>query len=227
MDELLQAILGAAAQGGTSTPQRGGSQADPLAEMINGILGGGAAPAPASPSAGGIDIADLIGAVIGQNASQGQTHQNGIADMIGAIMGGQQSGRINPIAQFISEKTGIPPAIAQMAIAFFMSKMFQGQSQSARGGGSLPRGGGFQPQEAQPDSLNLDDLLDSMGDDDTLGTHFSNNGMAAELAQKTGLSEDKANETLQEILSVVGKKRSRPNPVNPREVNLKGLLDNW
>ena len=227
MDELLQAILGAATQGGAATPQRGGSQADPLAEMLNGILGGGAGSALAPSSGGGIDIADLIGAVIGQNASRGQTHQNGIADMIGAIMGGQQGG-INPIAQFISEKTGIPPVIAQMAIAFFMSKMLQGQSQSARGGGFQPSGGGnFQPQEAQPDSLNLDDLLDSMGDGESLGTHFANNGMAAELAQQTGLSEDKANETLQEILNVVGRKRSRPNPVNPREVNLKGLLDNW
>ncbi|MGB1252316.1 MAG: hypothetical protein ACPG8W_16980 [Candidatus Promineifilaceae bacterium] len=222
MEELLKAIMGAAANGGAQ--QRPSSQQDPLAEMLGGILGGGnAAPSPA-PSSGGIDIADLIGAVIGQNATQGQTHQNGIADMIGAIMGGGAQGGVNPIAQMIADKTGIPVAIAQMAVAYFMSKMFQGQSQSAPRGG----GGGFQPRQAEPNGLDLDDLLDSMGNDSgSLGTHFANNGMASELAQKTGLSENKANETLQEIMSVIGRKRSRPNPVNPRAASLKGLLDNW
>lgn len=224
MEELLKAIMGAAAEGNRATPQqRGGAQPDPLAEMLEGILGGGGAqPTPVPGQAGGtIDIADLIGAVIGQNARRGPTSQNGIADMIGAILGGQQGG-INPIAQLIADKTGIPVAIAQMAVAYFMSKMFQGQAQTAP-----RRGGGFQPRQAEPDGLDLDDLLDSMGDSSSLGTHFANNGMAAELAQKTGLSEDKANETLQEIINVIGKNRSRPNPVNPREVNLKGLLDNW
>ena len=224
MDELLKAILGAASEGGGMSPQqRPSSQPDPLAEILGGILGGGNnMPAPsAAPSSGGIDIADLIGAIIGQNATNGPTHQNGIADMINAILGGQQGG-VNPIAQFIADKTGIPVAIAQIAIAFFMSKMFQGQSQA------VPRGGGgFQPQQAEPDSLDLDDLLDTMGDSGSLGTHFANNGMAAELAQQTGLSEQKANETLQEIMNVIGQKRSRPNPVNPRAASLKGLLDNW
>ena len=222
MEELLKAIMGAASEGGP-VQQRPTGKPDPLAEMLGGILGGGGMPAPSTAPSGTIDIADLIGAVIGQNASRGQTHQNGIADMIGAIMGGsQQTGQINPIAQLIADNTGIPVQLAQIAVAYFMSKMLQGQSQSA-----LPRGGGFQPRQSEPNGLDLDDLLDSMGDSGSLGTQFSNNGMAAELAQQTGLSEDKANETLQAIISAIGQQRRRPNPVNPREVNLKGLLDNW
>ncbi|HFC11538.1 MAG TPA: hypothetical protein ENJ56_01745 [Anaerolineae bacterium] len=227
---MLEGILGG---GNQRQPQRAPSQAqDPISGLLEGILGGGGMPqaAPAAPQgAGGLDIGDLIGSLIGANASQGQPHQNGIADMIGAIMGGGAGGgsrsAANPIANMLAQKLGIPPALAQAAVAFFMAKMFERKMQPR-----APRNdnsGGFQPQRQDTDSLDLDDLLDSMGDSGSLGTRFSNSGMDSELAEKTGMQPQQANQALQEIVKIFGELRGKPNPVTTKGVDLKGLLDAW
>ncbi len=240
MNPLLEAIIKASAAGAAQQRGQAAPAADPMAQMLEGILGGGGAAggrgmprqaAPAMPQ-GGPGIEDLIGSLIGGNASQGQPHHNGIADMIGAIMGGGAGGSrnaaVNPIARMLADKLGIPPALAQAAVAFFMTKMFQRQMapsapSAPRGGG----GGGFMPQRQQEDSLDLDDLLDSMGDSNSLGMRFSNSGMDKELAEKTGMSSDQANKALQEIVNIFGAQREKPNPVTTKGVDLKDLLDAW
>ena len=242
MADLIGGILG----GGGAQQRRAApampQQGDPMADLIGGILGGGSRSqaAPAMPQGGGLPIEDLIGSLIGGNASQGQPHQNGIADMIGAIMGGGSGRGVNPIAQIIAQKTGLPPMLAQAAVAFFMAKMFGNQMQRqaqpvmpspSGGGGSIldSIGDMFKPgnQAQEDDSLDLDDLLDSMGDENALGARFQNSGMASELAEKTGMSSDQANQALREILKVVGQTRQQPRPVNPRESKLESLLDAW
>ncbi len=232
MNPLLEAILKASqAQAAQQQQQAAPGAADPMAQMLEGILGGGGTSrqaAPAMPQAGGgVGIEDLIGSLIGGNASQGQPHHNGIADIIGAVMGGGsgQNAAVNPIARMLAEKLGIPPALAQAAVAFFMAKMFQRQmAPSAPSGGS---GGSFMPRQQEEDSLDLDDLLDSMGDSGSLGLRFSNSGMDKELAEKTGMSSDQANKALQEIVNIFGAQRSKPNPVTTKGVDLKDLLDAW
>ena len=229
--DLLGGILG-----GGATPQRqpAPQAQDPIADILGGILGGGNAQQAMprqQPAPGGMGIEDLIGGLIGGNASQGQPHQNGIADMIGAILGGGAGGRggagNNIIAEMLSEKLGIPPALAQAAVAFFMAKMFERQmTRQQRPSG---QGGIFEPRrQAETDGgLDLDDLLDSMGDGNTLGMKFNNSGMASDLAKQTGMSPDQANKALQEIVNIVGQQRTRPRPVTAKGADLKGLLDSW
>ncbi len=229
ISDLLGGILG-----GNKAPQQRApaQQSDPINDILGGILGGNSQNSRSAPrqQASGGGIQDLIGGLIGGNASKGQQHQNGMADMLQIIMGGA-SGRSNAsnnfIAKMLSDKLGIPPAIASAAVAFFMAKMIERQMDKQRRpsgqGGRFEAGG----SRIAADSLDLDDLLDSMDDDDTLGMKFNESGMANDLARKTGLSPDQANHTLQEIVHIVGVQRAKPRPVSPKESNLKGLLDEW
>jgi hypothetical protein len=97
MEDLLQAILGGA---GAQLPSKGaqsGGQQDPLAEILGGILGGGAQQ-PGSTQQGAGDIGDILGSIFGGGAQQpssgAQPGAGGIGDILGSIFGGstQQPG---------------------------------------------------------------------------------------------------------------------------------------
>lgn len=212
MDQLLEALLGGLlGSGGTTAGQPGGS--------------GG--------SSNTINLNDLIGMLIGQNASQGQTHHNGISDLINALIGGGAAGgntggnnqRINPIAQMLADRLGIPPQLAQAVVAFFISRILQKQLQNLPAGAqpALPA----TPAGTADDGLDLDDLLDVMGDRRTLQTRLSQSGMANDLARQTGLTPAQANAALQEVVQIVGEQRIKPRPVTTQGVNLKRLLETW
>ena len=175
MSDMLRKILEAsqAASQMQQQQQRAAGGSDPIADMLGGILNGGAA-APSRqpvPQAGGLGVEDLIGMVIGGNASRGEPHHNGAADIISSLIGGGRgasSASINPIAQMLAKRLNIPPQIAQAIVAFFMAQMmkrfFGGQRQQQQpSGGYAPRGGmprGGMPQQQQgSDNLDLDDLL--------------------------------------------------------------------
>lgn len=230
MSDILKQIL-EASQAAGQNPRRATSGSDPIQDLLGGILGGGNVPAPSrqpAPQQGGLGIEDLIGLVIGGNASRGEPHQNGMGDLLEAVLGGgrpSSSASINPIAKILADRLNISPQIAQAIVAFFMAQMMkkffgpkdQAQQQPVED---------YRPQRTD-DSLDLDDLLDIMGDGNALQSRFSNTGMANQLAQQTGLPEDKANEALQEVVKIIGQQRIKPRPVTTKHVDLKGLLDSW
>lgn len=212
MDQLLEALLGSLlGGGGTTAGQPGGS--------------GGSST---------INLNDLIGMLIGQNASQGQTHHNGISDLINALIGGSAAAggsaggnnqRINPIAQMLADRLGIPPQLAQAVVAFFISRILQKQLQNLPAGAQPTQPA--TPAGAADDGFDLDDLLDVMGDRRTLQTRLSQSGMANDLARQTGLTPAQANAALQEVVQIVGEQRIKPRPVTTQGVNLKRLLETW
>lgn len=229
MSDFLRQIL-EASQAAGQRQRQSAETADPIRDLLGGILGGGNAPSRRSaPQRDGLGVEDLIGLVIGGNASQGEPHHNGMADLIEAVLGGGRptsSASINPIAKILAERLNISPQIAQAIVAFFMAqvmKRFFGSKEQAQQ--PAQKDYGTQPQA--DDSLDLDDLLDIMGDGDALQSRFNSSGMANQLAQQTGLPENKANEALREVVKIIGQQRVKPRPVSTKHVNLKGLLDSW
>ncbi len=228
MSDILRQIL-EASQAAGQQQSRSAETSDPIRDLLGGILGGGSTSSQQpAPQKSGLGVEDLIGLVIGGNASQGEPHQNGMADLIGAVLGGGRptsSASINPIAKILAERLNISPQIAQAIVAFFMAqvmKKFFGKKEQTQSVG----GGDYRTQPTD-DSLDLDDLLDIMGDGSALQSRFSNSGMANQLAQQTGLPETKANEALQEVVKIIGQQRIKPRPVTTKHVDLKGLLDSW
>lgn len=232
MSDFLKAIIEGVAQAQQmQQPQRGrapsgrAQSADPMADLLEQMMRGGTTQRRQQQQApaGTIDMGDLIGTILGGSQRSGSTGNGGMADLIGAILGGgsQQRGQINPIAQLLAEKLDIPPELAQVAVSFFISKFLSKQF-----GDNGQTRDSFDIGRAK-DSIDLDDLLDNMDNSSGLQTHFSDTGMARELAQQSGMDEKTAANALEEIVKIVGQQRQQPRPVDGRKVNLKGLLDTW
>ncbi len=224
MEDLLQALMG-----GAGAPQRRGqSGSDPLADMLQQILGSGSA------QAGGGGLEDILGAIMGGGAAQGASQGaqgGGLMDILGAILGGTGAGAtggagLSPIAEGIAAKLGLPPAIAQMIVAFVIGKLLGGTTGGAGGAlaptpGAAPRPSGRSTGPAQPaQGFDLDSLLETMGQDEN---------MAAELAQQTGLDAQTAQRGLQEVLGMLGAGgRGQAGPSDrPKSGGLDSLLDTW
>jgi hypothetical protein len=91
MEDLLQAILGGAGAQMPSKGAQGSGQQDPMADILGGILGGGAQQS-GSTQQGAVDMGDILGQIFGGAAQQpsGGTQQGAgsIGDILGEIFGG-------------------------------------------------------------------------------------------------------------------------------------------
>lgn len=213
MEDLIQALMG----GGAAQPKRAAGGDDPLAGILGSILGGGAAQRPGAAAPGG-DLSGLLEAFLGGGAAGAKSSGSagGLMDILGAVMGGSggmQGAGASPLVEGIAGKLGLPQGIAQMIVAFVVGKLLSGLT-----------GGGAAAQPAQParaaapqqsQGLNLDSLLQTMGQD---------RGMADELAQQTGLDAQTAQRGLQEVLNMIG---AQGGAAQSKQGGLDNLLDNW
>lgn len=239
IQDLLQAMM-SGAQAQQEGRQPGG---DPLADLLGSILGGSAQ--------GGGDLGSLLEAILGGAGGQpagpmegaqpgvGQAGLGGLADILGAILGagGSEaglSGALAPIVNSLAEKLGLPPQIAQMVVAFVLSKLLSGQ----RGGAAVPAPtpqprGRRRAQPAQPQGLDLDALLERMGSEQGVDRKYLRaTGMHKELASQTGLDPDTAMQSLLEVFGMLGgQMRASRGPQTPpqrgRGSGLDDLLDQW
>lgn len=220
LDDILNAFLG----GGV--PQKGQAPAsnDPLAEMLQGILGGGMGGATASPGmgAGTSDpLGGLLESILGGMAGQGDT-SGGMAGMGGTT--GMNS-LLAPVADALAKKLGLPPEVAMMVVSFLGAKLMSGASGQAGTTSGTKQGRSGQAsrgRSASPQALDLDSLLETMGND---------KGMAQELAKQTGLDPATAERSLQEAIGMIGgtsQEARRLRPSNrPSGGSLDSLLDSW
>ena len=234
MDDLLKALL----SGGSAESPDETVGAVSLPDLLQGILGGAAAPAqkpaqsapPQGQSASGIDIGDLLGGILG--GGTGSASSGGLGGILGGILGGAggtaksgggttgASSLLGPIVQALAQKLGLPPAIAQVVVTFALAKLLPGllggltaQTQPAAAA----------PQRAatpsQSGGFNLDDLLERVasGNPQRLSaSYLQSTGLTAELAQQSGLDDDTAVTSLREAFltlgSQLGSVRTQPAP---------------
>ena len=129
-------------------------------------------------------------------ASQGTT---GIGDILGAVLGGGSSSigaspLLAPIANLVSQKLGLPPAIAQAVIAFVLAKLLSGSS-----------GGGSGRMDLVQEGPGMQDLLERASSGQRLDKRtLAATGLPEELAQHTGLDPDTAAKSLQQVLTLLG-----------------------
>lgn len=230
MEEILKAILGGLDQETTEGGRKRRRDGELIIDLLGDILGRNTAQEssahPASPAPN--PLGEILGDLIGGRGGTGGN--NPIMDIIGAVLGGgNASGKAstNPIAQYLAEKLGLSPMIAEAIVAFFMAKLL------AR---FAPNMMGTQPElgrpTAPPDSgrdegLNLDHLLESADDEQALDMKLRASGMPQELADSANIDQETASRGLQELVKLVANRKQTPQPVTTQQSNLKGLLDNW
>jgi hypothetical protein len=190
MDDLLNAML----SGGSSQSDSDQTDGDELADLLGGILGGGAAQ-------GGADAGDLLGAFLGAGSSQGA---GGMDDLLNSFLGGGGSADLAanpllaPIVDKLAHKLGLPPETAQVIVGFVMAKLLSGQSNRGRAQAGLAA------LDSQ-DSLDLDDLMGRVASQQGIDAdYFQSSGMANELAEQAGLDPDTAARSLQEAFQMMG-----------------------
>ena len=223
MEDLINALVGGAAEQGG----QGQNSADQLADLLGGMLSGGAGT---GASGGGGLLESILGGS-GGSQSEGALDMGGI---LGAIMGGSSGGPsvsqdsfLAPIVNALADKIGISPEIASMVVSFLVSKLLSGMSGSA---GSTS--GASPGAPAAQDDLDLDHLLTAMRSGEPVDTDYiKTSGMSEELAQQTGMDPETAAASLQEAFALLGGQmgsgvEAAP-PAKPQLDGLDHLLDTW
>jgi hypothetical protein len=226
LEEILKAILGGLSQESTEKGQEEQTSGDMIMDLLGDILGGNAAQegqADASPAAN--PLGEIIGSLIGGGGAGGNSP---IMDFVGAILGGgdgDSSGKEskNPIAQYLAEKLGISPMIAEAIVAFFMAKVVATLAPNMMG----MMGAQAELEGAKDEGLNLDHLLESAEDEQVLDMKLRATGMPQELADSANIDQDTATRGLQELVKLVANQKQTATPVTTPQSNLKGLLDSW
>jgi len=230
MEELLKGILG----GADSQAPGKKAGADPLADLLRGILGGGAAPQAGSGQSAAAGLPDLLRGILG-GGRQG-AGGFGLDDILGGILGGGGANIaanpfLAPIVQGLAEKLGLSPAIAQAVVGFAISKLLPAMlgATGEQVPSSPPRRTTKRRRKTPaPDKgLNLDHLLERMGSGEALQpAYLRSTGMVDELTQQTGLEEDVALQSLQQVFGLFGAQLGRAEPPQPKS-RLDHLLDTW
>ncbi|HRJ75393.1 MAG TPA: hypothetical protein PLX90_05305, partial [Anaerolineales bacterium] len=164
--------------------------ADPMAELIGSLLGGGQPSTPQRYS---------------QQQQQGQS--GGLGDMMGLLemfMGGnqQQSNSMNqmgmnnpimmllqPFVDKLAKKMNIPPQIAMMVVSFVVYKLLAHHPTSGR----------------DSNSFDLDDMFKQMSKGKIDPNILQNSGMINELSRQTGLDQATAAKSLETAFGMFGK----------------------
>lgn len=228
IEELMKAVIQGAQQQNAGSRQPASPQADILGEILKGVLGGqqqAQQRVPAQTDLGG--IADILGGVLGSGA------------------GGRSSSTGNPIADMaanvLAERLGLSPQIAGMVVSFAMAMLM---GKKMQGGTTAPATPGRRQNQVQGGGvfggLDLDDLLE--------GDYAFDSGLAAQLAERTGQSEEESAYQLQEAVSLLtgagqkkktkkktkkttrNTKKAAAKPVRKTPAKTKGLdslLDSW
>jgi hypothetical protein len=216
MEDLLQALM----QGSQppSGAQGSSSDIDPMGQLLQNLLGGGAAQgsgtqADSVPVQGEMDLASLLQGVLGgagglsTGASQTQpASAGGLGSLLGAILGGgspaqESNGILAPILTRLADKLGLPPQLAQAVVAFVLGKLIESRLSPEGASPSVTEA----PQAAPPRGVSVEDVVRRMNSGKWVSkTEIRNAGLAEELAASTGLDRRTAEASLQEVLNALG-----------------------
>jgi hypothetical protein len=177
MEDILKVLVDSRQQGGTS-----GQNADPMADLIGGLLGGQTqSHAPVNPGAGsGPDLSGMMG-------------------LLETLMGGQNStssannhpvmALLSPFIPSLAKKANISPEIATIVVSFVVHKLLAHHPTSGR----------------DSNSFNFEDMLGQMSTGQVDSNLLRQSGMVNELSKRTGLDEAATTQALQLAFATVGK----------------------
>ncbi|MGB4802217.1 MAG: hypothetical protein WBV59_06155 [Anaerolineae bacterium] len=128
-DDPLAGILGGLLGGAGTTQQPGAAGDDPLAGILGGLLGG--AGGAQQPGSGGLE--DILGGLLGGagatpgvSQTPGSAGAGGLAQVLVQVLGGNRE--FAGIIEGLAAKIGLPPAVAQMVVTFVLEKLLGGSS---------------------------------------------------------------------------------------------------
>jgi hypothetical protein len=202
MEDILKALVSSRQQGSSN------QGADPMADLVGSLLGGGGGSQGGVNLSDGVDAGDvmsMLGGLMGgaqQAQVPSQSQAGGLGGIMGAlegIMGGGQGGSqpandpimmmLQPFVAPLAEKANIPPAIAMIVVSFVAHKLLAHHPASGR----------------DSNSFNLEDMLGQIGSGSIDSGLLHSSGMVGELSKKTGLDNTTAEKSLQLGFSMVGK----------------------
>ena len=204
MEDILKVLVDSRKQGNTA------QGADPMTDLIGGLLGGQQQPQSGGGQQSGAELAgsivNLLGTVMGSGQQQGQNsgqQSGGLGNVMGLLetvmssgQGGNQSTANDPIMMLLqpfvtplAKKANISPEIAMIVVSFVAHKLLAHHPTSGR----------------DSNSFNLDDMLQQMGSGKIDSNLLQTSGMVGELSRRTGLDEATAEKSLQLGFSMVGK----------------------
>lgn len=198
MEDILKMLVNSRQQGNSP------AAADPMADLIGGLLGGGQSQGGVNLS-DGVDMGDVAGLVGGLTGGAhrpqgaGQSQAGGLSGMMGmleSVMGGQGAGQNDPIMMMLqpfvaplAKKANISPEIAMSVVSFVAHKLLAHHPSSGR----------------DSNTFNLEELLQQAGSGKIDSNLLNNSGMVSELSKRTGLDKATAEKSLQFGFSMVGK----------------------
>jgi hypothetical protein len=201
MEDIMEALMQSAAS--QQQPQASGSSADAMAQMVGGMLGGG----QQQGGGGGDMISQAIGALLG--AQQSGAGAGALLDGLRKILGGTPgTGQpvpvggsptsagssdpimtlLQPVVNKVAGKLGISPQLATIIVSIALRYLVQSS-----------------PNTPGPSPLNLGDVMQALASGRTPSpTALQQSGMVTEVMQSTGMDEQRALESLNATLGVLG-----------------------
>ncbi len=218
LGSLLGGLMGGEQQGGMPNMQQGGQGGLDLGSLLGGLMGGeqqGGMPNMQQGGQGGLDLGSLLGGLMGGG------QQGGMPGMTGTPF----DGIIGGVADDLSAKTGLPKQIITMGAMFLISKLLAGggpqpgdQQPGAQQAGGLDLGGllggllgGAMPGSEPSQPQQGDEVLGKIGKQIGEGLNsphltasgLQQSGLAGEFSQMSGLSEDEAAQSLNQIVNAL------------------------
>lgn len=206
---ILGGLMGGGQQAGMPDMQQGGQGGFDLGSLLGGLLGGG---------------------MMGGGSQMGGMADQGTMGAMGG-MGGPLDGILGGVAGDLSAKTGLPKEIIMMGAMFLISKLMSGglggnQEQGGQqaggldlgsilggllGGGGLPGMDQGMPQQGGINTQQGGEVLGQIGKqigDGLNSPHLTagglqQSGLAGEFSQMSGLSEDEAAQSLNQIVNAL------------------------
>jgi hypothetical protein len=204
-----------------------------LGAILGGLMGGGqpsGMPDSQQGGQGGLDLGSLLGGLLGGQMG-GQPGSMPDAGAMGGMAGTPFDGIIGGVAGDLSQKTGLPKEIITMGAMFLVSKLMSGalggnQEQGGQqaggldlggllgsilGGGGLPGMDQGMPQQGGMSAPQGDEVLGKIGKQIGEGLNspqltaggLQQSGLASEFSQMSGLSEDEAAQSLNQIVNAL------------------------
>jgi hypothetical protein len=197
MEDILKVLVNSRQQGNQSQ-----SAADPMTELIGGLLGSAQSQAqvPNQQTGGLGSMMGLLEMVM----SSGNTQNQSLVANNPIMM------LLQPYVEKLAKKMNIPPAIATIIVSYVAHKLLSHHPTSGR----------------DSNSFNLDEVLQQMSSGKVDQRVFQDSGMVREISKSTGLDEATAAKTLDAAFGMFGKQVQAgrtPSTAKPKVLQVGGV----